>query len=146
MNIIQAKIENIKELSQLFAEYRVFYGQNFDIDKSINFLTKRLTNNESVIFIAIDNSKFCGFVQLYPSFTSIGIQAIWILNDLFVSDNHTQKGIAKMLIKHVLKFSKETDRKKVILSTAHNNQKAQQLYEKLEFKRTSFYNYEKLTE
>ena len=146
MTIRQATIDDIKGLARLFAEYRVFYGQDFELDKCINFLTERLKNNDSVIFIAIDNDNFLGFTQLYPSFTSIGMQGIWILNDLFVIDKYSKHGVAQTLIDHVLTFSKETNRKKVILSTAYSNEKAQQLYGKLGFDRTKFYNYEKLTQ
>ncbi|MBS1653121.1 MAG: GNAT family N-acetyltransferase [Bacteroidetes bacterium] len=144
MTIRQATIDDISELAKLFSDYRVFYGQDFDLEKSVNFLTQRLNKKDSVIFVALDTN-FLGFTQLYPSFTSIGVQEIWILNDLFVNDKSRQKGVAQMLINHVLQFSKDTGRRKVILSTAYSNDKAQQLYEKLGFTKTEFYNYEKLT-
>ena len=145
MIIRRATIDDINELGKLFADYRVFYGQDFEYIKSIRFLKQRFDKKDSVIFIATDNDNFLGFTQLYPSFTSIGMQEIWILNDLFVNDKYRKHGVAQTLIDHVLTFSKETNRKKVILSTAYSNEKAQQLYEKLGFKRTEFYNYEKLT-
>lgn len=145
MIIRRATIDDINELAKLFADYRVFYGQDFEYIKSIHFLKQRFDKKDSVIFIATDNDKFLGFTQLYPSFTSIGMQGIWILNDLFVNDKYRKHGVAQTLIDPVLTFSKETNRKKVILSTAYSNEKAQQLYEKLGFKRTEFYNYEKLT-
>ncbi len=133
MTIRQARKDDLKDLAKLFAEYRVFYGQDDDIEKTIGFLTNRLDRNDSVVFIAIDRDTFCGFTQLYPSFTSVGIQEIWILNDLFVNEKHRQQGVAQKLINHVLKFSKDSNRKKVVLSTAYNNDKAQQLYERLVF-------------
>lgn len=145
MTIRQATIDDINELANLFAEYRVFYGQDFDLDKSRKFLTQRLDKKDSIIFIAPEANEFVGFVQLYPSFTSIGVQEIWILNDLFVNDNFRQNGVAQMLINHVLQFSKNTGRRKVALPTAYSNNKAQQLYEKPGFTKTDFYNYEKLT-
>lgn len=145
MNIRQATKADINELAILLADYRIFYGQDFDLDKSINFLTHRLDKNDSVIFVAIESGSFLGFAQLYPSFTTIGVQEIWILNDLFVNDKFRKKGVAQMLVKHVLQFSKDSNRRKVVLSTAYSNSKAQQLYEKLGFTKTAFYNYEKLT-
>ncbi|MGC4128673.1 MAG: GNAT family N-acetyltransferase [Bergeyella sp.] len=145
MTIRQATTNDINELAKLFADYRVFYGQDFDLDKSIIFLTQRLDKKDSVIFIALEAEFFLGFAQLYPSFTSVGVQEIWILNDLYVGEQSRQKGVAQTLIKHVLQFSKDTNRRKVILSTAYSNDKAQQLYEKLGFTKTEFYNYEKLT-
>lgn len=145
MTVKQATTEDLKNVAELFAAYRVFYEQEYDFDKSFNFLKQRLKNNESVIFVVLEENEFLGFTQLYPSFTSVGVQEIWILNDLFVHEKHRQKGVAKMLIDHVLKYSKETNRRKVVLSTAHDNNKAQQLYEKMGFEKEAFYNYEKLT-
>jgi len=133
MNIRQATITDLEQLSNLFAQYRKFYEQPFEPGKAKQFLEERMSREESVLFIAIENGEQTGFTQLYPSFSSVGMRRIWILNDLFVSSNHRQKGIAQLLVKHVLEYSKATDRKKVVLSTAYDNFNAQKLYEKLGF-------------
>jgi ribosomal protein S18 acetylase RimI-like enzyme len=142
MTIRQASIQDIDPLALLFAEYRVFYQQSFDPGAARQFLQERMINQESVIFIAIVDGQYSGFTQLYPSFSSVGMKKIWILNDLFIAQSHRQKGIARALINHVLEYSKETGRKKVVLSTAYDNFNAQKLYEKLGFTRSDFYNYE----
>jgi ribosomal protein S18 acetylase RimI-like enzyme len=142
MTIRQATIDDLGELSVLFAQYRVFYEQPFDPGVAKQFLEERLTREESVVFIAIENEQYAGFTQLYPSFSSVGMTKIWILNDLFVSADHRQKGVAKSLIAHVIEYSKLSGRKKVALSTAYDNNNAQKLYEKLGFTRSEFYNYE----
>lgn len=69
------------------------------------------------------------------------MKKIWILNDLFIFNGHRQKGIAQLLINHVINYSKETARSKIVLSTAYDNFNAQKLYEKLGFTRSDFYNY-----
>jgi ribosomal protein S18 acetylase RimI-like enzyme len=143
VKIRQAIIDDINELAKLFADYRAFYGQDFDLEKSRSFLQQRQERKDSVIFIAVESDTILGFSQLYPSFTTIGVQEIWILNDLFINPKYRQNGVAKMLIEHILHYSKDTSRKKVILSTAYSNDKAQRLYEKSGFTKTKFYNYEK---
>lgn len=140
--IRQANLNDLDQLSQLFGQYRVFYGQPFEPDECSIFLAERLSKEESVIFISLDKEVYTGFTQLYPSFSSVGMKKIWILNDLFVADKHRQKGIAQALIHHVIAYSKSTGRKKVVLSTAYDNFNAQKLYEKLGFVREDFYNYE----
>jgi ribosomal protein S18 acetylase RimI-like enzyme len=142
MIVRQATRNDLDQLSQLFGQYRVFYGQPFEPALCRNFLEERLDKEESVIFIALDKNDYAGFTQLYPSFSSVGMKKIWILNDLFVAAEHRQKGIAQALIDHVLEYSKSTGRKKVVLSTAYDNFNAQKLYEKLGFVREDFYNYE----
>ncbi|KAB1157785.1 GNAT family N-acetyltransferase [Flavobacterium luteum] len=143
MKVRQAIIDDLNELAQLFADYRVFYGQDFELEKTRSFIQQRLESKDSIIFIAIQSDTILGFSQLYPSFTTIGVQEIWILNDLFIKPKFRQNGVAKMLIEYILDYCKDTNRKKVILSTAYNNDKAQRLYEKLGFTKTKFYNYEK---
>ena len=142
MTIKQASIRDIDELAKLFAQYRVFYQQSFDEEAAKQFLLERITNQESVIFIAMDAGQTAGFTQLYPSFSSVSMKEIWILNDLFVSAEHRQKGIAQALINKVIEHCKKTGRKRVALSTAYDNFSARKLYEKLGFKRSDFYNYE----
>lgn len=142
MTIRQATINDLNQLSILFAQYRVFYEQPFEPDQATLFLKERLSKEESTVFIAIENDQYTGFIQLYPSFSSVGMKKIWILNDLFVSADYRKKGIGQLLIDHVLAYCKETGRKKVVLSTAHDNINAQKLYEKLGFTRSDFYNYE----
>ena len=144
MIIRQATLNDLEQLSQLFGQYRVFYGQPFEPDLCKIFLEERLSKEESVIFIALDKNDYAGFTQLYPSFSSVGMKKIWILNDLFVAAGHRQKGIAWDLINQVVAYSRLTSRKKVVLSTAYDNFNAQKLYEKLGFTREDFYNYELL--
>jgi ribosomal protein S18 acetylase RimI-like enzyme len=129
MTLRQATIEDLDELTILFSQYREFYGQPFEIDAARKFIKERLIKEESIIFIALDNTIYTGFTQLYPSFSSVRLKKIWILNDLFVSVEHRQKGIARALINHVIEYCKLTGRKKVVLSTAYDNFKAQKLYE-----------------
>lgn len=142
MTIKQASIRHIDDLAILFAQYRVFYQQSFDAESAKQFLLERITNRESVIFIAIDEGQFAGFTQLYPSYSSVSMKKIRILNDLFVSPAHRCKGIAQALINKVIDNCKKTGRKRVVLSTAYDNFNAQKLYEKLGFIRSNFYDYE----
>lgn len=146
IDIKQATITDLQQVSNLFAEYRLFYNQSFDIDLAETFIKNRLTKKDSVIFVAINNGQFAGFIQLYPSFTSVGLKEIWVLNDLFIKEHYRKNGIAQILINHVLDYSKKGERKKVVLSTAFDNIDAQRLYEKSGFTKTPFLNYEKLTE
>ena len=95
MIVRQATINDLEQLSILFAQYRVFYGQSFEPDAAKLFLEERLNKEESVVFIATENEEVFGFTQLYPSFSSVGMKKIWILNDLFVAAGHRQKGVAR---------------------------------------------------
>ena len=51
------ELENAPEVVNLFNEYRVYFGQSSDELEAEIFLTERLKNNESIIFIAKQNEK-----------------------------------------------------------------------------------------
>jgi ribosomal protein S18 acetylase RimI-like enzyme len=142
MTIKQVTSDDMEPAANLFAQYREFYQQSYDLAASAQFLKERIENKESIVFVAVDEGKYAGLVQLYPSFSSVGMKRIWILNDLFVSADHRQKGIAQALINHVIEYGRSTGRSKVVLSTAYSNTIAQRLYEKIGFAKEEFFIYE----
>ncbi len=141
--VTQAQPSDIAVLAPLFDGYRVFYNQASDAQAAQQFLYDRLANNESVIFIARHDDAAVGFTQLYPSFSSVVMQRIWILNDLFVLPTARGQGVAEALLRRAAQFAKETQAKRLVLSTAIDNIAAQRLYEKLGWQRdTMFFHYE----
>ena len=143
MNIIKATLNDLNCLSELFDLYRQFYQQKSDLDGANDFIKERLSNEESVIFIAFVENKPAGFVQLYPSFSSVSMKRTWVLNDLYVKENVRGKGFGEKLIKKALTFAEESGANGVLLETAKDNVTAQSLYEKNGFTRETnhFYYY-----
>ena len=142
MKIIKATIYESEQVSRLFDDYRVFYDQEPDIDGAIKFISERLTKNESVIFLAVDeNNEGMGFIQLYPSFTSIGMKRIWILNDLYVDILHRKNKVAEQLIEKCKKLVIETDAAGLVLETQNENYPAKRLYFKTGFIKDDMHSY-----
>lgn len=137
MNLLYKKITlvDIDEIVELFDAYRVFYKQKSDKNAAKKFLTERIKNNESKIFVAQDSQtkKFLGFVQLYPTFSSISIQRAWILNDLFVCNTARKKGVGEFLVEETKKFVEKEKSAWVHLCTQQENLSAQALYNKTGF-------------
>ncbi|HEX2787038.1 MAG TPA: GNAT family N-acetyltransferase [Ignavibacteria bacterium] len=132
MIILTAELKHLDILSKLFDEYRVFYERESDIEAAKNFMKHRLENKDSVIFIALDgNGNGMGFTQLYPSFTSVGMQRMWILNDLFVNENYRKQKVAESLLNKAEQHAKETGAFGMLLETRNTNIPAQNLYDKL---------------
>ena len=94
----KATLEDLPQLSNLFDQYRSFYHKESDIEGAENFLKERLENQDSEIFVAEENGILTGFTQLYPLFSSTRMKRYWLLNDLFVNENHRGKGHSKALI------------------------------------------------
>lgn len=116
-------------LAGLFNDYRVFYSQSPDIPAAAAYLQERISKNESTVFMAIVAGETVGFVQLYPIYSSLGMQRAWLLNDLFVAEKCRRQGIAKSLLAAAKDFALETNARYLLLQTAYNNFNAQALYE-----------------
>jgi GNAT superfamily N-acetyltransferase len=133
MNVFQAHLEHLQEVSELFDQYRVFYQSASDLDAAKNFIQERFQKGDSVIFVASDvagdQEQIIGFTQLYPSFSSVSMKRIWILNDLFVVETQRRKGIAKLLMQAAENFARETGAIRIALATQVSNEAAQLLYE-----------------
>src|SRR5438046_1813330 len=96
VKVIRAGVEEVPLVAPLFDAYRRFYGQQPDLPGAAAFLTDRLASEQSVVFLAVDGAASpatsLGFVQLYPSFSSVRMKPIWILNDLFVATEARRLG------------------------------------------------------
>lgn len=142
ITIQQADIKDVPAIAPLFNAYRVFYQQNSDIDLAQQFLTERLQKDQSIIFFALNQDGIAqGFVQLYPSFSSVSAQRLWILNDLFVAESARRGGIARQLMNKARAFALATGAKGLFLETAHDNVNGQALYESLGYRKNSEFYY-----
>ena len=142
MEIFLANVEQLEEVSKLFDQYRSFYQQAADPKAAMKFIQERFQKTDSTIFVATDNGHSIGFTQLYPSFSSVSMQRIWILNDLFVVENYRKKGVAKLLMNAAAEFGRATGAVRIVLSTQIANTPAQNLYASLGYQKDeNFYHY-----
>jgi ribosomal protein S18 acetylase RimI-like enzyme len=83
-----------------------------------------------VIYLAyLSQREAAGFTQLYPSFSSVSLKPLWILNDLFVRSDIRRGGVGRALLDRARQDAVESGAKGLILSTAVTNKPAQTLYE-----------------
>ena len=134
MRIREAEISDIDQLSKLFDSYRMFYGNESDIDISKKFLESRLSNKDSKVFICEVNNIIIGFVQLYPLFSSTRVSKYWLLNDLFVGSEYRGKGFSKLLISRAKELVKDSNACGMMLETEKSNKIGNNLYPKTGFK------------
>ncbi|MCM3676896.1 GNAT family N-acetyltransferase [Peribacillus simplex] len=126
---------DIEGVAQLFDLYRQFYEQPENLTEAYKFIEERFLRGGSIIFVAKKEEQYVGFAQLYPTYSSISMKKAWILNDLFVTENERQSGLAQQLLQLAIELCQETDAKYLTLETASTNVKAKKLYEKNGFVR-----------
>jgi ribosomal protein S18 acetylase RimI-like enzyme len=130
VRIVRAAIGDLDDLVPLFDGYRQFYGRRSDLPGARQFLAERIARDESVIYLARTGAReAAGFTQLYPSFSSVSLQPLWILNDLFVRSDVRGGGVGRALLERARQHAVETGAKGLVLSTGVTNKAAQALYE-----------------
>jgi GNAT superfamily N-acetyltransferase len=142
LQLISVTSEKVDLVAPLFDDYRQFYGQTTDLEGARQFLFERLQRGESVIFAVIEGENALGFTQLYPSFSSVSMQPIWILNDLFVGEKARRRGIGARLLMAAGDYAVRSGAVRLELSTAVENVTAQALYEQQGWQKdTDFFHY-----
>ena len=126
---VRADLDDLDALVPLFDAYRQFYERPADAEGARTFLADRIKRGESVIFLAVAEGTVVGFTQLYPSFSSVSMQRLWILNDLFVAPDARKGGAGRALLERAERWATETGAKGLTLTTQLTNLTAQRLYE-----------------
>jgi GNAT superfamily N-acetyltransferase len=139
VTVRQATVADLDLIAPLFDQYRQFYRASGDIEGARRFLLERFSHLESVIFLAFDSAAAIGFTQLYPSFSSVSMARIFVLNDLFVSPDARVRGVGTALLEAAAVYGRRVGAVRLTLSTELTNTTAQRLYEKTGWKRDSVF-------
>ena len=141
MQISYANIEQLDDIAYLFDRYRVFYRQQPDLEQAKKFIAERL-QKDAVILLASEDKQPVGYTQLFPSWSSVSMRRVWILNDLFVLPQYRSQGVAKALLNTAKDHAISTKAVRIILATETSNTIAQNLYESLGYRKfNEFYHY-----
>ena len=130
MDIAACRMADLDALVELFEAYRSFYRAGPDAEGARRFLRERLENGDAVILLARSKAgQAVGFTQLYPSFSSVRMQPIWILNDLYVARTAREQGIGRALMDAARQQACDAGASVLVLATERDNQPARRLYE-----------------
>ncbi len=127
----QAVLADLDALATLFDQYRQFQDMPSDLTAARSFLRARIDHSESVLFIALDHDTPVGMAQLYPSFSSVKLSRVFILNDLFVIETGRRRGVASALLAAVETYAWASSASRVTLNVARENAAGQALYRRL---------------
>lgn len=119
---------DLDALAPLFDAYRQFYAQAGDVAAARAFLAQRIAADESVLLLAERDGSAVGFVQLYPTFSSVRIGRVYTLNDLYVTPAARRHGIARALLDAATGFARAAGALGLQLETGADNHAAQALY------------------
>lgn len=143
MPIQAATAADLDELAALFAGYLTFYEVDKPQAAVRDFLAARLRRGDSTLLLARDDQGVaCGFVQLYPFYSSLALESAWLLSDLYVSETARRQGIGEALMNAARAHAEASGACGLQLETAKSNLPGQALYERLGYVRDeAFYTY-----
>ncbi len=132
----RASTTDVALVAPLFDAYRQFYGLAPAPDLSRRFLTERLERGESVVLLAQQPAcDALGFVQMYPTFSSLRAARVFVLYDLYVASDARRRGVARALMHAAVDEARAAGAVALTLQTARTNTTAQRLYESLGWRR-----------
>lgn len=130
LNISPVTPRQLGRCLPLFQAYLAFYQVTQPTADCLAFLEARLQQQQAWLWLAEDAGVAAGFALMYPGFNSLTLKPNWLLHDLYVAEEYRGRGISKLLLQtcqaHVLSQGDGG----IMLQTAHDNIKAQQLYER----------------
>ena len=132
---------SLDDLACLFDEYRQFYGQTEDRDACFSYLREHMEKNEIIAFGVRLENKLIGFANIYPTFSSVSMRQVWTLNDLYVSSDMRQQGIANKIMRAVKQEAEKNNVAHLQLETASDNNIAQRCYEQFGWQKNEFLSY-----
>jgi GNAT superfamily N-acetyltransferase len=109
MQIRLATSADVEQLTGLFDLYRQSLGQPSENHKCRQFVSARLSEGDTMIFIARHEVQALGFIQLYPSYSSVSLKPVWYFDDAFVVELYRGTGIAKGLIAKAKELADSAD-------------------------------------
>lgn len=133
MRITAATLSNLDQLTPMFVHYRELYGAMPQPEASKDFLVERITKQETIILLAFEGDKLLGFCLVYPSFSSVSLRPMWILNDLYVAEAARRKHVANQLLKAIAKQARDNNAVRLRVSISASNAIAKRLYEAADF-------------
>jgi GNAT superfamily N-acetyltransferase len=142
ITIRQAVLADLDVVAGLFDGYRQFYDQVSDLVAARNFLQARFEHGQSVILLAELHGQAAGFTQLYPSFSSVSMARVYVLNDLYVEPSTRRMGVGEALLTAAADHARQLGAVRLSLTTNVQNLPAQTLYESMGWARDQkFYAY-----
>lgn len=141
MNIKTCNINDLDSLVPLFDDYRQHFKQASDIAAVRDYLAARLESKEALIYLAQSGDELHGFVVLYPSYSSIGLAPIWILNDFYLKSGNNKRLMAKQLLDQLSQDCREAGAIRIEVTTRKENHKLHKLYKDYGFEKDYKYDY-----
>jgi GNAT superfamily N-acetyltransferase len=112
----------------LFDDYRAHYGCPPSPQLTYDWLHAQVTRQAMMITAALRSGRACGFIAVSVMPASLALGTAWSVRDLYVTPAHRRRGIARVLLQHVIDDARQAGAHRVSLQTETGNTPALTLY------------------
>lgn len=145
MQIRLIKEDDAGLLVPVFDAYRQFYEQPSNEADARGYLEARLFASDCFGVVAINgDGKAAGFGLVYPTWSSVRMAPVWVLNDFYVVPDARGSDLASDLMEALFSHARQRGVGQISLITHETNVRAQALYRKTGWKQSEFLRFEKL--
>jgi ribosomal protein S18 acetylase RimI-like enzyme len=116
------------QVAALFDDYRTHYGRQPSPERTRDWLHDQLVRHAMTIAAAVHADQVCGFITTAIMPASLMLGTAWSIRDLYVPPQHRRRGIARMLLRHVINNARIAGAYRVSLQTESDNIPARTLY------------------
>lgn len=141
LKIKTCNINDLDRLVPLFDDYRQHFKQASSPVAIEAYLKERIEAEQAKIYLAHTDQEVHGFVVLYPSFSSIGLAPIWILNDFYLKSGNQKRLMAKQLLDKICEDCRDSGVIRIELTTRKENPKLHRLYKDYGFEKDYKYDH-----
>ena len=125
-----ARPHDLDALLPLVTAYRAFYKQVADEVRERAFVAGHLQRGSSTILVAESRGAIVGFAQLFPTYSTVHLGTVWLVEDLYVAQQARGVGVATALLARAVERARAAGATGMFLETARDNQAARSLYER----------------
>lgn len=105
-----AEPPDLEALAPLVDTYRVACGATSDIAETRHYLLDRMLSQQSLTYVAWENQRPVGFLQMFLAFSTQALMSDWVVQDLYVLPEVTsEQNILQQLLGEALAFSRERE-------------------------------------
>jgi len=121
LGVRNATEQDLDELVVMFIEYLHFYARDYSEEEVRSFLSQRFDRADNILLLATADGRAIGFVQVYPTLSSLQLAPAWVLNDLYVRQEGRRTGAGRALVREVCDRAAAARAAYVVLETAEDN-------------------------
>lgn len=118
----------IDQLTEIFDQYRLHYGEAADASRSASWLKMNIGTGHLEAFVAEDERAFVGFAITMSVPASLRLGHFWQIRDLFVLPSHRRLGVGRSLLRFIRAAAISSGALRLTVTTEADNAPALRLY------------------